>query len=382
LTEADYLAGLLDEGEVFGMDDLGNRTTVNLRSGLDQVYMASTPNLTNRYTTIDSQPLAYDEAGNLTQDHDGYHYVYDYENRVARIYKMDGQTEVGVAQYVYDALGRRIGKWDAMAGKATYYFYNDKWQVLCEHNGTAFGNRYIYGNYIDEPLVMSDGSDDYYYAHDHLYSTVALVDNLGQTIERYEYDVYGTVHIMDASYAARTASTYNNPYTFTGRQLDMLDGGDLLRMHYRHRDYDAFMGRFLQHDPLGINPASAFAGDVTIPYQFLDGVNLYMYVAGNPIVYSDPLGQLKWIDVLKILKKLKKGIEWVCFWKKCSDVADMANNPPMGPAPDPDDEKYKDNPNQWLEDWIMWKAEYDAWFQEEGLAEIQEVCKDAVDLVY
>ncbi len=35
LTEADYLVGTLTEVEVFTMDDLGNRTNVNLRSGTD-----------------------------------------------------------------------------------------------------------------------------------------------------------------------------------------------------------------------------------------------------------------------------------------------------------------------------------------------------------
>lgn len=47
------------EDEVFGMDDLGNRTTVNLRSGATQVYATDTPNLTNRYTAVGGQSLVY-----------------------------------------------------------------------------------------------------------------------------------------------------------------------------------------------------------------------------------------------------------------------------------------------------------------------------------
>lgn len=50
------------------------------------------------------------------------------------------------------------------------------------------------------------------------------------------------------------------PYTFTGRRLDVLDGGDLMRMHYRHRDYSPHLGRFMQHDPL----------------SYIDGLNLYV----------------------------------------------------------------------------------------------------------
>jgi hypothetical protein len=140
------------------MDDLGNRTTVNLRSGANQVYATDTPNITNRYTAVGGQPLAYDAAGNLTQDHDGYRYVYDYENRITRIYKLNGQTEIDVAQYAYDALGRRIGKYDAASLETIYYYYNDQWQMLAEHNGTAFGKNCVYGNTIDEVLMAGDGA--------------------------------------------------------------------------------------------------------------------------------------------------------------------------------------------------------------------------------
>jgi meiotically up-regulated gene 157 (Mug157) protein len=48
--------------------------------------------------------------------------------------------------------------------------------------------------------MMDDGTSDYYYAHDHLYSTAALTDSAGDVIERYEYDAYGNVHIMDGNY--------------------------------------------------------------------------------------------------------------------------------------------------------------------------------------
>ena len=44
------------------------------------------------------------------------------------------------------------------------------------------GQRYfVYGNYIDEVLVMHRESDseDYYYAHDHLYSVAGLIDDGG-----------------------------------------------------------------------------------------------------------------------------------------------------------------------------------------------------------
>ena len=44
-----------------------------------------------------------------------------------------------------DKLGRRIEKKmdtddNGTLDSTTYYYYNDKWQVLAEHDGTSFGN--------------------------------------------------------------------------------------------------------------------------------------------------------------------------------------------------------------------------------------------------
>jgi hypothetical protein len=61
---------------------------------------------------------------------------------------------------------------------ATLYYHNYNWQVLAQCDGSNNCLRYfVYGNYIDEPLLMVDVNAspdvDYYYMHDHLYSPVA-----------------------------------------------------------------------------------------------------------------------------------------------------------------------------------------------------------------
>jgi len=275
------------------MDALGNRTgDQTLRD--DGTVNFTVDSLTNRYASVGGNSITHDDAGNLTTDRQGYVYFYDYENRVVEI---EDSSSNDVAEYAYDALGRRIRMIDSVASTTTLYYYNPEWQVLAEYDGSNNLQRYyIYGNYIDEPLVMHRQSDDedYYYAHDHLYSTVVLLDDGGSVVERYEYDAYGTTHIMDATYNARSASSYGNPYTFTGRRLDALDGGDLLRMHYRHRDYDTYAGRFLQQDPLGIKPEENWNNPFGVLLQYSDGCDLQGYAKNEPVSNVDPWGLWKY----------------------------------------------------------------------------------------
>ena len=191
--------------------------------------------------------------------------------------------------------GRRIGKFDAAALEVTYYYYNDQWQILAEYDGTAFGNRYVYGNYIDEVLLSvipaQAGIQNHYYLHDHLYSPAALLDDTGAVVERYEYDAYGSVRILNSEFSILNSSQYGNPHAFTGRQLDILDSGTLHHMHYRHRDYSPQLGRFLQQDPLGINPFEHSGNNFWIEgLHYLDGINLYVYTRNTPLNWTDSWG--------------------------------------------------------------------------------------------
>jgi RHS repeat-associated protein len=174
------------------------------------------------------------------------------------------------------------------------YYYNYKWQVLCEYNGSdEFQQWYAYGNYIDEVLAMGSGifaSTARFYIHDHLYSPVALTDYSGSVLERYEYDAYGDCYVMDASYNPRTKSSYGNPFYFTGRELDVFDNGNLKVYNYRHRYYDSYTGRFTTHDPLGITPNAQWPNGFGPIGQYKDVVNVYEYISSNPLLGTDPLG--------------------------------------------------------------------------------------------
>ncbi len=226
-------------------------------------------------------------AGNLAKDRGGYEYEYDYENRIVKVTKDNSD----IAEFAYDALGRRIRKIDSNSSETTLYYYNDSRQVLCEYSGGgSFERMFMYGNYIDEPIMTYSGGI-YFYVQDHLYSTAALVDASGTPQERYEYDAYGQVHILDANFAddADGRSDCNNPYMFTGRRLDFFDGGNLTLQINRHRYYDYYTGRWLTQDPVGVL-SCADATRVTPLMQYKGSLNLYEYVISNPAVLLDPMG--------------------------------------------------------------------------------------------
>ena len=101
-----------------------------------------------------------------------------------------------------------------------------------DDNSGSFAAVYIYGNYIDEPLLMNNSSD-FFYLQDHLYSTAALLTAAGTVTERYEYDSYGTVTVLGADWSSDPdgVSDYANELLFQGRRRDSETG----LYYYRER---------------------------------------------------------------------------------------------------------------------------------------------------
>ena len=145
--------------------------------------------------------------------------------------------------YKYDISGRRIEK--NVDGYKTTYCY-DGGHVLAEYDGN--GNilrKYVYGGRVDKPICMIEVADSnavYYYHFDGLGSVVALSDSAGDTVQTYEYSIYGQVAASDPNHP--------NPYLFTGRRFDVETG-----LYYDSNPgwyYIPYTGRFLQQE-VGIN---------------------------------------------------------------------------------------------------------------------------------
>ncbi len=280
------------DSETFGYDLLGNREEVDLRDGSTDIYAVNSVN--NRYNCVGGVSLSYDLAGNLTTDNGGYVYSWDYDNHLTKIEKSGGSGLVTVAEFAYDALGRRVMKieyiTDATGGTDIVYtrYYYSGWQMLMEHSqcsttspATDSSTYFAYGNALDEVLfyVTNPGSGESisYLIGDHLNSPAARLDSTGTILERYEYDAYGKRHVFNADYSQELASNLGTHIGFTGQRVEYLDGGSLELCYYKNRWYGPAFGRFLSEDPM----------------LYIDGMNYYEYVSSNVYLYIDPLGLRK-----------------------------------------------------------------------------------------
>ena len=165
--------------------------------------------------------------------------------------------------FKYDVYNRRSEKF--IDGYATRYLYDGD-HVIAEYDGNNnLLRKYVYGHGIDQPVSMIEVADSnaaYYYHYDALGSVIALSDSSGDTVQTYEYSVFGEPAVEDANHI--------NPYMFAGRRYDIEIG-----LYYnRARYYNPYTGRFLQTDPIGYGA----------------GINWYTYCGNNPLKYTDPSG--------------------------------------------------------------------------------------------
>lgn len=223
----------------------------------------------NRLLMQGDRHFSYDDFGCLTEERRGQNqqlltrYQYDAQHQLEKATLPDGT----VAEYRYDAFGRRISKiiTDKTGHKTKTEFIWQGSKIIAESSKRHYQS-YLYEPGTFKPLALLKGKGTeakiYYYQLDHLGTPQELTDGYGEVCWSARYRAYGNLAVLDSV-------EIDNPLRFQGQYHDWETG-----LHYnRYRYYNPHIGRYMSPDPI----------------KLAGGLNSYQYTK-NPIVNTDPLG--------------------------------------------------------------------------------------------
>ena len=274
--ERDRLTHFVGNGTTarYQYDASGNRTQLAYGGQTFLNAISPTSNQLRKITGPSSSTTnGYDAAGNLVTD-GTVSYIYNargrlqsaqsgaitatyrhngLDQRVLKMVKADSST-TEAAYFVYDGLGQLIGEYDFNGKEGTETIYLGRLPIAVFKSvpigGPAnFGVYYIYNDQIHTPRVVTNATDS------HIVWRWDLTDPFGGSRP-------------NDTLPGRETFSYN--LRFPGQYYDRET-----RLHYNyHRDYDPQIGRYVQSDPVGLK----------------GGINTFVYVEGNPLLYVDALG--------------------------------------------------------------------------------------------
>jgi RHS repeat-associated protein len=202
-----------------------------------------------------------------------------------------GYTPFSKALWLKDTIGTDAYRLDIMYGPD-----QQRWKTILKKNGSEtkkiiFAGEYekVTENEVTQELYYIAGgeglaavyvrqtgqADQIYYAHnDHLGSIVSLTDGDGEPVFKATYDAWGNQTITNHNFKFHRG--------YTGHEH--LPEFGLINMNGRM--YDPIVGRFLSPDPFVQAP------------DFSQNFNRYSYALNNPLIYTDPSGEIVWVPVI------------------------------------------------------------------------------------
>ncbi|WP_161968070.1 RHS repeat domain-containing protein [Fimbriiglobus ruber] len=279
------ISGTASATQSWTPDALGNFTSVTTNG----TAQSRTANAQNEITAIGGATTpTYDANGNMTTDETGLQYVYDAWNRLVMVKSSGGTT---LETNTYDGKSRLVTQ--TVSGTTTNSYYSNQWQVLEQQVGTEYTTRNVWSPVYVNAMVDRDtdtsgtgltatgsGYQRLWPAQDANWNVVALVNGSATVVERYTYQPFGAVTVLDGSYGSRSASSYAWTILFQGMAQDAVSGLD----QANRRWYSETQGRWMTTDPL------KFAAEDN---------NFYRTEGNAPVDTSDPSGlRWTWSDVL------------------------------------------------------------------------------------
>ncbi len=286
----EFKEGLLVAGDIpvpvtqtqFVFDASGNRTT-STKDGVPTTYTSNSINAYSGVTGGISMTPAYDANGNMTSD-GARAFTFDYMDRMTGF--MDVAT---IAAYAYDALGRRIQK--IVNGATTKYFYDGD-EVIEERDGADNVTTEYTPSGYDGHFVLQRAGQSLHHHYDAQGSLIAVSDDSGRVVERYEYDAFGTPTILDSAYAPLASSAYQVNPLYGGQTFDT----ESALYHSGDRTYNPRIGRFMQQDPSSIMGTPPDLG------------NGYSYAGNNPAIAGARIRPRGWDGTVKGTAKVSRNV--------------------------------------------------------------------------
>ena len=221
----------------------------------------------DRLLSYGTASYTYADSGELETKVDGAtsettSYEYDALGNLRTVVLPNGT----VIEYLVDGENRRVGKKIGGVLSKGWIFRDALQPVAALDDAGNVVARFVYATGENVPELMMKGGVTYRIVTDHLGSPRIVVDSATGTIaQRMDYDEFGNV-VFDTNPGFQ-------PFGFAGGLYD----ADAGLVRFGARDYDPHVGRWMAKDPT----------------LLIDGPNLYVYVANDPLNGEDPDGRAR-----------------------------------------------------------------------------------------